>query len=160
MNANDIAQLAAGAGFTGNDVDIAVAVALAESGGDPGAINPEGSYGLWQIYVPDHPEFAGWNLLDPQTNARAAYQVYAKAGNRFRPWTTFKTGAYRAFLSPFSNSAPAPPLVLDASTGLPVEDATVAAASMLPPSGGPSFGTVLLWAALGFFTLWIFEEAL
>jgi Lysozyme like domain len=161
MNPNNIAALAAGAGFSGNDVDIAVAVALAESSGDPNAFNPEGSYGLWQIYVPDHPEFAGWNLLDPQTNAQAAYRVYAKAGGRFTPWSAFKNKAYLAFLpSQPARPAPPPPLVLDASTGLPIDESSVAAGFSPPslPNSGPSFGKMLLWGAIGLFALWMFEE--
>ncbi len=109
LSANQIAELAAGAGFAGADLVTAVAVALAESrDGDPNAYNPElqantpegkGSYGLWQIYLKAHPEFADWDLYDPETNAAAAFRVYRGAGNRFTPWTTFKTGAYRAHLA-------------------------------------------------------------
>ena len=85
----------------------AVAIALAESGGNPDAYNPEtaagtpeglGSYGLWQIYLKAHPNFQGLNLFDPQTNANAAYEVYAEAGNSFRPWSTYLNGAYTAHL--------------------------------------------------------------
>lgn len=106
MNVN-LAQLAANAGFAGEDLQTAVAVALAESHGDPNAYNPEtaagtpqgqGSYGLWQIYLKVHPEFAGQNLYDSQTNANAAFSVYSKAGDSFEPWSTFKSGAYTAYL--------------------------------------------------------------
>jgi hypothetical protein len=99
--------LAINAGWTGNDLATAVSVALAESGGNPNAYNPEtaakaptgkGSFGLWQIYLNAHPEFAGQNLYDPQTNANDAYQIYANAGNSFTPWSTFKNGAYEANL--------------------------------------------------------------
>ena len=102
-----IAVYARNAGFTGTDLLTAVAIALAESGGDPEAYNPEttagapdkmGSYGLWQIYLNAHPEFQGLNLFDPQTNANAAYSVYRAAGNSFRPWSTYKNGAYTAHL--------------------------------------------------------------
>lgn len=103
-----IAIYARNAGFTGADLLTAVAIALAESGGNPDAYNPEtaagtpeglGSYGLWQIYLKAHPNFQGLNLFDPQTNANAAYEVYAEAGNSFQPWSTFKNGAYVAHLS-------------------------------------------------------------
>jgi Lysozyme like domain len=104
LSASDIAQYAAAAGFTGNDLSTAVAVALAESGGDPQAFNPEGSYGLWQIYVHDHPEFAEDDLYDPGTNGRDAFAIYVNAGYSFTPWTTFKTGAYARYL-PASQSA-------------------------------------------------------
>lgn len=98
-----IAQLAANAGFTGQDLVTAVAIALAESSGNPGAvgdlnITPGGSVGLWQINLRWHPEFTAAMLVDPQTNANAAFKVYRAAGNSFQPWSTFKTGAYTAHL--------------------------------------------------------------
>lgn len=103
-----IAGWASSAGFSGQDLVIAVAVAYAESSGDPNAYNPEsqvgtpqgqGSYGLWQIYLYKHPEFQGQDLFDPQTNANAAYSVYRQAGNQFTPWSTFNGGQYTTYLS-------------------------------------------------------------
>lgn len=103
----NIADAARAAGFQGDDLVTAVAIAYAESGGDPNNYNPEtaagtpqglGSYGLWQVYLKAHPEFSGWDLFDPATNARAAYAVYRQAGNSFSPWSTFQHGSYQAFL--------------------------------------------------------------
>lgn len=103
----NIVSVARNAGFQGEDLAIAVAVALAESQGNAMAYNPEtaagtptgqGSYGLWQIYLKVHPEFIGWNLYDPQTNANAAFQVYQAAGNSFKPWSTFNSDKYLAQL--------------------------------------------------------------
>lgn len=100
-----LVALASGAGFTGPDLVTAVAIALAESGGNPQAYNPErmagaaqgyGSFGLWQIYLQAHPEFSSLNLFDPQTNASAAYAVYSGAGG-FSPWSTYKSGAYQTY---------------------------------------------------------------
>ena len=108
LSAAQIASYASAAGFTGADLTTAIAIAIAESGGNPKAYNPEtaantpvgqGSVGLWQIYQKAHPEFAGQDLTDPQTNANAAYSVYAAAGYRFTPWSTFGSGAYEAYLS-------------------------------------------------------------
>ncbi len=107
LTISQITALAAGAGFSGDDLATAVAVAMAESGGNPQAYNPEksagaaqgqGSFGLWQVYLAAHPEFAGVNLLDPQTNALAAYSIYSAAGDSFAPWSTYKSGAYMAYL--------------------------------------------------------------
>lgn len=107
MNAADITTYAQNAGFEGDDLNTAVAIALAESSGNPRAYNAEvaantpvgkGSYGLWQIYLKAHPEFANEDLYDPQTNANAAYAVYLAAGGSFSPWSTFNSGAYQAFL--------------------------------------------------------------
>jgi hypothetical protein len=95
LSPSDIAQYASNAGWTGSDLVLAVAVALAESGGNPGVtgdldITPGGSVGLWQINLAAHPDLASENLTDPQTNANAAFSIYAAAGNSFSPWTTYK----------------------------------------------------------------------
>ena len=98
LTGQQVAEYAYNAGFQGRDLDVAVAIARAESWGwDPDAYGDEtigGSKGLWQIYGPAHPEFACWNLDDPQANANAAYLVYKAAGYSFMPWTTYRTGAY------------------------------------------------------------------
>lgn len=108
LSASQIAAYASAAGFSGNDLATAVAIALAESGGNTNAYNPEtaagapsgqGSFGLWQIYLNAHPEFDGWNLYDPQQNANAAYEIYAAAGNSFSPWSTYNGGQYQSYLS-------------------------------------------------------------
>lgn len=98
MSATEIQKLAYDAGFRGDALRWAVAVALAESGGNPGAYNPEiaagttpgsGSRGLWQIYGAAHPQYNSSLAFDPVVNARAAFQVYREAGNRFTPWSTY-----------------------------------------------------------------------
>ncbi len=107
LNFSELLTLAQGAGFVGQDAVTAAAIALAESGGNPNAYNPEtaagtapnmGSYGLWQIYLQAHPEFSIENLKDPKTNASAAFTTYQEAGNSFQPWSTFKSGAYTAYV--------------------------------------------------------------
>jgi len=110
-----IATFAGNAGFDGQDLQTAVQVALAESGGNANAYNPEtaagaaegeGSVGLWQIYLTAHPEYTGDQLLDPQTNANAAYAVYVAAGYTFSPWTTFDNGngTYNEYASVAANA--------------------------------------------------------
>lgn len=131
----DIATYAANAGFSGPDLATAVAIALAESfpSGNPNSYNPEsgarggtpqgkGSYGLWQIYLNKHPEFAGQNLFDPQTNANAAYSIYARRGG-FSDWSTYTQGTYAQYLPMVPPGTPAP-LTLDAATGAPIDDST------------------------------------
>ena len=94
-----IASYASNAGFSGVDLAIAIAIAYAESSGNPDAVGDNGdSIGLWQINLPNHPEYEGSDLTDPQTNASAAYAIYQAAGDSFTPWTTFKTGAYSQYL--------------------------------------------------------------
>jgi len=101
LSMGQLAQLAYDAGFRGKDVATMVAIAMAESGGRPGAHNPHGedSRGLWQVNVKAHGEKYG-DLYDPLTNARAAYDVWKNSGS-FNPWTVTheKRGApYRQYL--------------------------------------------------------------
>jgi hypothetical protein len=114
LTPEQIAQVAQQAGFNGDNLSIAVAIAIAESGGDPHAYNPEvkaaggtpvglGSYGLWQVYKKKHPEFNGLDLNDPQTNANAAFSIFQQSGG-FRPWSTYNSGAYTSHLYNFSCS--------------------------------------------------------
>jgi hypothetical protein len=101
LTADQIAQYADQAGFTGPDLQVAVAVALAESSGNPGAIGDLTlgvSVGLWQINLKAHPEYSQQALLDPQTNANAAFDVYQAAGNSFSPWSTYKGGQYSSYI--------------------------------------------------------------
>lgn len=102
----DLIPLAQSVGFSGDALIKAVSIAMAESSGDPNAHGDTtlgsgtGSFGLWQIYSDAHPEFGPdfTKLYDPQVNANAAYQIYRAAGYSFSPWTTFKNGAYLAFV--------------------------------------------------------------
>jgi hypothetical protein len=146
-----IIGLAANAGFSGDDLATAVAVALVESeGGNPQAYNPEtaagapqgqGSFGLWQIYLHAHPEYAGVNLFDPQTNAAAAFAVYSAAGNSFRPWSTFTAGSYLAHL--------------DAVNQVLAGSDTTAGGGSVPGDGGilgmAIVGALALWLAMKYF---------
>lgn len=84
---------------------VAAAIAEAESGGNPGAVNPndnggrQSSFGLWQISTGTHaPPSPNW--ADPATNAQLAVAKFRGAGNTFSPWGTYDSGAYRAYLSP------------------------------------------------------------
>jgi len=82
-----IHTLALGAGFDHDNAIIATGVALAESGGDPGAYNKNSNgstdRGLWQINSVH--EWADPDLLfDPSYNARAAFRVFDSQG-----WTAW-----------------------------------------------------------------------
>lgn len=103
LTAAQIATVAAAAGFEGDDLMTAVAIAFAESSGNPAA---EGDYGnpipgkynaigLWQINVGENPGYANENLKDPQTNANAAFSLFQLLG--FKAWTTFNNGAYQSY---------------------------------------------------------------
>lgn len=89
----DIATLA---GFP--DPKLAAAIAIAESGGVPGAFvrsSREYSVGLWQINTRVHP-YSVDAMKDPLKNAAAAMQI-SNGGTDWSPWTTYKTGAYKQF---------------------------------------------------------------
>lgn len=105
LSADQIATYASNAGFSGDDLSTAVAIALAESGGKTSvkgdlSLAPDNgpSIGLWQINIGSkaHPEYAGLDLTDPQNNANAAFSIYSVSG--FNAWTTYNSGAYAEFL--------------------------------------------------------------
>lgn len=104
MTPAELRQLANSVGFTAGAVDVAVAVALAESAGYPGAVGDAGaSIGLWQVHTPSHPEYSPAQLKDPSYNAHAAY-VISRAGTDWTPWSTYKNGAYLAYLHTAGNA--------------------------------------------------------
>jgi hypothetical protein len=121
LNPSQLLQLAQGAGFKGQDAQTMAAIAMAESSGDPGAHNRnartgDDSYGLAQINMlgsmgPARLKQFGLQspsqLLDPQTNFKAAKQVKDSSG--FGAWSTYGSGGYKQFL----------PQVQKASAGLP-----------------------------------------
>lgn len=76
---------------------IAAAVAMAESGGDPRALgrNQDGSVdrGLWQI----NSVHGALSVFDQVANAKAAVKI-SKDGTYWKPWTVYRTGAYRRFM--------------------------------------------------------------
>jgi hypothetical protein len=156
-----IQAYAAAAGFSGADLVTAVAIALAESSGDPAAYNPEGSVGLWQIYLPMHPEFAGMNLLDPQTNANAAFSVYS-AARGFRPWTTFGSGAYQKYLAAVPSYDAS--LTLPSAAPNPGYAPSTSVMTLFPtnilPNSAPvaDFGTIALALALAVGVAFAFSE--
>lgn len=92
---SQIAQIAHAAGWADNEVPTAVAVALAESGGNSDAVSSTGDYGLWQINQAAHP---GMATLDPYDNGRNAYKIWQQAGNKWTSWTAYKNGTYLVYM--------------------------------------------------------------
>lgn len=72
-----------------SEVDNVLAVMQCESGGNRYAHNTAGedSRGLMQINVGPgaHTQWASYNLFDPETNLRLAYQLWQSQG--WAPWT-------------------------------------------------------------------------
>lgn len=89
------------------------AIAMAESSGNPAAMNKtdnggrQTSWGLWQVSDGTH-NMPRANILDPNVNAQAAVAKYKEQG--LRAWGTYTSGAYREFLKngvdPNSNGIP------------------------------------------------------
>jgi soluble lytic murein transglycosylase-like protein len=109
LSRDEIRSAASKAGFSGDDLNIAVAVAFAESGGNPRSHNstpPDNSYGLMQINMlggmgPDRrAKFnlkSNEDLYDPDTNMRVAYGIFKGSG--WKAWTTYTRGTYKKFLT-------------------------------------------------------------
>lgn len=101
-----IASYAAGAGFKGTAQQIAIAVALAESGGNPNATNQNKAgalvvsidRGLWQINNVYHNEVSDQCAFSPPCAAGSAYRI-SNGGSNWTPWTTYNTGAYQRYMS-------------------------------------------------------------
>jgi Lysozyme like domain len=110
LSFDEILGIAQAAGFSGNAAITATAIALAESSGHPDIVgdlnlpNAGPSYGLWQINSV-HP--GAEQAVDPAIGAKMAYDISAQ-GTNFRPWTTYRTGAYRRFLPAAGWTEPEP----------------------------------------------------
>ena len=96
-----LAQLAYNAGFRGEGLINAVAVAMAESSGNSAAYlqDAPGSVdrGLWQINSYWHPSVTNAMAYNPAQNAAAAYQI-SNGGTNWNPWSTWQNGAAKANL--------------------------------------------------------------
>lgn len=98
------------AGFKGNALKMAYAIAMAESGGNARAHNGnagtgDNSYGLFQINMlgamgPERRKRFGLSsnddLFDPLTNAKVAYKM-SNGGKSWGPWSTYGNGAYKTY---------------------------------------------------------------
>lgn len=117
MSVAEIAQVAREAGFSEKQIPTVVAIALAESGGNPrNRYTPEesggtdNSYGLWQINMIDKPGYmlgaerrrkfglrSNEDLYNPSVNAKIAYLL--SGGSNFNAWTTYTKGNYKTKLN-------------------------------------------------------------
>jgi hypothetical protein len=101
LSAAQLAKLARDAGFTGDGLVNAVAVALAESSGFTKALlvneNCTRDRGLWQINDYWHPEVSEQQAFDPVQNAKAAYEISSQ-GTDWDQWSTWESGAYKDYL--------------------------------------------------------------
>lgn len=100
------------AGFKGHNLDVAVAVAMAESGGNATIHGDQHladakwghSIGLFQIRSLRNPSTFGGvdrrriasKLEDAMYNAKTGYLIWKSQG--WSPWTTYQTGSYRKYM--------------------------------------------------------------
>lgn len=124
-----LAEVARGAGFAGDAVPVAVAIAAGTSGGlthydhavgIPGA----GRYvGLWGVDVDRWPQYADVHLHEPHVAARAAYRLTQE--HRGWGWSAcYRSGWYTGFMDAAATAAtrvPAmqrsePPWTIDTAT--------------------------------------------
>ena len=111
MDMVEVARLARDAGFSGEALVTAVAVAKGESGLNPTAMGDTTitdatwgpSVGLMQIRSFNKERGTGGTRdqqanVDPATNMRAAFAV-SGGGKNFKPWTIYKNGAYKQYLA-------------------------------------------------------------
>ena len=102
LTATQIAGYAKQAGFSGNNLVTAVAVAMAESSGNASAVNYLGCVGLWQIYGKvwrrTYPSWTNSWLKAPGNNAKAAF-IISNGGKNWKPWEVYSKGTYKKFLS-------------------------------------------------------------
>ncbi len=90
LGISEIYEAARAAGFTPRQATTWTAIALAESGGETGAIDTAGeqAVGLWRIGVAPGSRTSRWgDLSDPLVNARAAYEISCR-GADMRPWSS------------------------------------------------------------------------
>jgi hypothetical protein len=103
LSIHEMANVAIKAGFSRENLATAVAIAMAESGGDPRQVSQNHDRmhthdrGLWQINSFWHQEVPDATAFDPEGNAAAAYRI-SGGGSDWRQWTTYRTGAYKRYL--------------------------------------------------------------
>jgi hypothetical protein len=118
------------AGWPSQLVPQAAAIEEAESGGNPAAIGPGGSWGTFQIQPQYHQ--GDTQTTDPLTQAKDALAIYQAAGG-FTPWSTYPGAA-----APYLAQAEA------AMAGQPSSSPPASSASSSPASSDASS----LWGAL------------
>lgn len=99
-----LAALGHQVGWRGDDLVVAVALALTASAGDPAEWAHQGGpagydmRGLWQLDTRAYPTLSARNLFDPRVNAEAAYALWKRHGG-FAGWAPgFAPPRYVAFL--------------------------------------------------------------
>ena len=104
LSVNEIASAMRAAGWPEDAIPVGITVALAESGGNPRAVNRanrNGSvdYGLFQINTVHGSLLSQGDKFNPVDNARMALTVYRQAGNSWKPWSAYNNGSNKKYVS-------------------------------------------------------------
>jgi len=95
LEPDNVLELAQEAGFKGDALRTATAIALTESGGWVSFVRhvkgKTARYGLWQIPAEMNPE-AQEVLTDPQQNAKIAFERWKREG--FSAWPSYRDKSY------------------------------------------------------------------
>lgn len=97
LGATAIGAYALGAGLPLSAIPTAVAIAQAESNGDPNDDNGIAA-GLWQINYHAHPQWTAAQLKNPATNAKAMVTI-SNGGKDWSAWSTHPTSTSRGISS-------------------------------------------------------------
>jgi cell wall-associated NlpC family hydrolase len=103
LSAVQVAQVVRAAGWTGDNVAIAVAVSKGESGWIPDRLEIAGGHGHGLFQIDDRYHALG-NWSDPQANADAAFKIWQSQGWS-SGWTVYRTGAYLQYMSEAQSAA-------------------------------------------------------
>lgn len=104
LSAEDIARLLRSIGWPESTLTVAVALVLAESGGDPYAKNSAGNSppstdrGLWQFNSYWRKDVDDACAYDPVCSSRKAL-ITSKNGTDFSAWSAYKNGSYQGKMS-------------------------------------------------------------
>lgn len=92
----ELVGFAEAVGFQGDQAKTMAAISMAESSGNPNAVNyadPGGSYGLTQVNAAAHGPSAMQTLGNPQEAFKQAFRI-SGGGSNFTPWSVYNNGMY------------------------------------------------------------------
>lgn len=93
-SAKCIAAVAFNAGLKDKKkLEMATAIALAESSGRTGVYNGICCVGLWQINIKAHRQYSMAQMKDPQQNATAMFKI-SNGGSNWQPWEVYTKRTY------------------------------------------------------------------
>lgn len=148
-----IAAAVKAAGFPRESWATAIAVALAESGGNSDAVNRANSngstdYGLFQINSVHAGLLNGGNWRDPVYNAKMALEISSN-GTNWAPWVAYTTKRHIPYMARATRAAGVPAGTVPTSPGtVPVGNPLTATGDFFSMLADPK-----TWARVGYFVV-------